>query len=60
VNKEDLIVQLQADFSVYTGEATMLVEKHIKPWLNNASSWYYWELWLRYKQYLKFKDGSFL
>lgn len=59
VNKEDLIIQLQSDFSVYTGDATMLVEKDVKPWLNNAKSSIKWELWPRYKQYLKMKDGSF-
>jgi len=35
VSKEDLIIQLQADLDVYTGEATMLVEKDITPWLSN-------------------------
>jgi hypothetical protein len=59
VNKEDLIIQLQADFDVYTGEATMLVEKDVMPWLSNAKSGISWQLWKRYKSHLKAKDGSF-
>jgi hypothetical protein len=59
VDKDELIVQLQADFDVYTGEATMLVEKDVKPWLSNAKSGISWQLWNRYKSYLKAKDGSF-
>ena len=59
VNKDDLIVQLQADFDVYTGEATMLVEKDVKPWLLNAKSGIKWQLWTRYASYLRQKDASF-
>ncbi len=59
VDKDELILQLQADFDVYTGEATMLVEKDVLPWLSNAKSGISWKLWLRYKSYLKKKDGSF-
>lgn len=59
VNKEDLIIQLQADKNVYSKEATMLVEKDIKPWLSNAKSGINWDFWTRYEQYLKVKDGSF-
>ncbi|KAA3644377.1 MAG: endonuclease [Bacteroidetes bacterium] len=59
VNKEDLIIQLQADFDVYSGEATMLVERDIKPWLFDAKAGIKWQLWNRYKSYLKMNDGSF-
>jgi hypothetical protein len=59
VNKEDLIVQLQADFDIYTGEATILVEKDVRPWLLNAKAGIQWQLWNRYKAYLRKKDASF-
>ena len=59
INREDLIIQLQADFEIYTGEATMLVEKNIKPWLFNSKADINWQLWERYKAYLRKKDASF-
>lgn len=59
VNREDLIIQLQADFNIYTKEATMLVEKGIKPWLFNAKANINPQLWNRYKAYLRKKDASF-
>lgn len=59
VDKEELLAQLEADFDVYTGKATELVEKDVRPWLNDAKASINWELWDRYKFYLKSKDGSF-
>jgi len=59
VNREDLIIQLQADFDIYTGEATMLVEQDVKPWLLHAKAGIRWQLWNRYKAYLRKKDASF-
>lgn len=59
VDKDDLISQLQADLNVYTGDATMLVEKDVEPWLLNSKSSISWNLWNRYKSYLREKDASF-
>lgn len=57
--RDDLIAQLEADFEVYSGKATQLLHKHVKPWLNDAKASINWELWGRYRSYLKIKDGSF-
>ena len=57
--KEDLISQLEADFEIYSGEATQLIDKDVKPWLSDVKASIQWELWNRYRSYLKAKDGSF-
>lgn len=59
VDRDDLVVQLEADLNIYSGKATELVEKDVKPWLNDVKSEIKWELWDRYKLYLRAKDGSF-
>ena len=59
VDRDDLIVQLEADLNIYSGKATELVEKDVKPWLSDCKSSVNWELWDRYKLYLRAKDGSF-
>lgn len=59
VDRDDLIVQLEADLNIYSGKATELVEKDVKPWLSDIKSSVNWELWDRYKLYLRAKDGSF-
>lgn len=59
VDRDDLIVQLEADLNIYSGKATELVEKDVKPWLSDIKSSVKWELWDRYKLYLRAKDGSF-
>jgi hypothetical protein len=57
--KDDLIAQIEADFEIYSGQATQLIDKDVKPWLNDAKASIQWELWNRYSSYLKTKDGSF-
>ena len=59
VDKDDLIIQLEADLNIYSGTATELVEKDVKPWLSDVKSSIKWELWDRYKLHLRAKDGSF-
>lgn len=59
VNKKDLISQLEADFEIYTGAATALVEDNVRPWLSDQKANINWELWGRYSLYMKAKDGSF-
>ncbi len=59
VDKDDLIVQMEADLNIYSGKATELVEEDVKPWLSDVKSSVKWELWDRYKLYLRAKDGSF-
>ena len=54
-----LIEQLEFDFEVFQGQATQLVDKNIKPWLQNIPGDFPWPLWNRYKNWLKIKDGSF-
>lgn len=57
--KEELISQLEADFEIYSSEATQLVSKEIKPWLSDNKASIKWELWNRYRSYVKAKDASF-
>ena len=59
VDRDDLIIQLEADLNIYSRKATELVEKDVKPWLSNVKSSVRWELWDRYKLYLRAKDGFF-
>lgn len=55
----DLIEQLEFDFEVFQGQATHLINRDVKPWLNDLKGSIHWELWERYRVYLKNKDGSF-
>jgi hypothetical protein len=57
--KGELISQLEADFEIYSSEATQLVSKEIKPWLSDNKASIKWELWNRYRSYVKAKDASF-
>jgi hypothetical protein len=59
VDRDDLIIQLEADLNIYSGKATELVEKDVMPWLSDSKSSLTWELWDRYKLHLRAKDGSF-
>lgn len=59
VDFEELIAQLESDLEIYSGNATELIDKNVKPWLNQHKADIDWELWNRYKMYLKAKDGSF-
>jgi len=59
INTEELIAQLESDLEIYSGKATELVEDDVRPWLNDQKAKINWELWRRYKMYLKAKDGSF-
>lgn len=59
VDLNDLIEQLEYDFEVFQGQATQLVNKNVKPWLHDIPGNYPWQLWDRYKGWLKAKDGSF-
>jgi hypothetical protein len=57
--RDDLISQLEADFEIYSGQATQLINKDVRPWLNDVKASINWGLWNRYRLYLKTKDGSF-
>lgn len=57
--KDDLISQLEADFEIYSAQATQLIDKDVKPWLNDVKADTSWQLWTRYRSWLKTKDGSF-
>lgn len=57
--KEDLIAQLEADYEIYSGQATQLIDKDVRPWLNDVKTTIQWDLWDRYRSYLKTNDGSF-
>lgn len=57
--KDDLISQLEADYEIYSGQATQLIDKNVKPWLNDVKADTNWQLWTRYKSWLKTKDDSF-
>jgi len=59
VDLSELIQQLEFDFEVFQAEATQLLDKNVKPWLNDSKATIHWELWSRYRSYLKIKDGSF-
>lgn len=59
VDWEELIAQLESDMEIYSGQATELVEKNVKPWLKEYKADIKWDLWGRYKMYLRAKDGSF-
>lgn len=59
VDFEELIAQLESDLEIYSGNATELIDKNVKPWLSQYKADIDWELWNRYRMYLKAKDGSF-
>ncbi|MBK8503430.1 MAG: Z1 domain-containing protein [Saprospiraceae bacterium] len=59
IELNDLIGQLEYDFEVFQGQATLLINKDVKPWLSDIQATIQWELWNRYRSYLKTKDGSF-
>jgi hypothetical protein len=59
VDKDELVAQLEADFGIYTKEATMLVEEDVLPWLDDRKSSIDWQLWTRYRMFIKDKDASF-
>lgn len=59
IELNELIEQLQYDFEVFQGQSTQLINKDVKPWLNDAKATIQWELWNRYRSYLKTEDGSF-
>jgi hypothetical protein len=56
---EELIEILIADYSVGSGEITILKDDEIKPWLNNIKSEVSWQGWNRYKNHLQEKDPTF-
>lgn len=57
--KEELISQMEADFEIYSGIATQLIDKDVKPWVNDVKATIQWELWNRYRSYLKINNASF-
>jgi len=59
LEKDELISQLEADFEIYSKEATLLVAEDVKPWLYDEKSKINPELWNRYKLYMNKKDSSF-
>ncbi|MHB1107392.1 MAG: Z1 domain-containing protein [Lutibacter sp.] len=59
LDKEELISQLEADFEIYSKEATLLVAEDVKPWLFDEKSKIKPDLWDRYKIYMNQKDSSF-
>jgi hypothetical protein len=59
IDKDELIAQLEADFDVYSKEATELVAEDVKPWLYDEKVNIKPDLWNRYKIYMNQKDASF-
>ena len=58
INKEDLFEVLISDLSIGQGSITSMTDD-IEPWLNDEKVNIDFELWNRYKLYLKEKDKSF-
>jgi hypothetical protein len=58
INKEDLFEILMSDLSIGKGSITSMTDD-IEPWLNNEKANINFELWNRYKLYLKEKDKTF-
>lgn len=58
INKEDLFEVLMSDLSIGQGSITSMTDD-IEPWLNDEKANIDFELWNRYKLYLKEKDKSF-
>ncbi|WP_426582711.1 Z1 domain-containing protein [Mucilaginibacter sp. R-33] len=60
VDRAKLIEQLIADFGVYSGEATSLVDENIVPWVAERKvTQSDWPLWARYATHMKSKDPGF-
>lgn len=59
LDREELLSELEADFEIYSKEATLLVAEDVKPWLYDEKSKIAPELWNRYKIYMNQKDSSF-
>lgn len=59
VNKNELIAQLEVDFDVYSKDATALVGKDVLPWLPDEKVNINFELWNRFKIFMRQKDASF-
>ncbi len=59
IDTDELIAQLEADLEVWSGKATELVEQDVRPWLVDKKASIDWELWNRYRTWMKVKDGSF-
>lgn len=57
-DSRELFEILQADYSIGKGEVTVMSDD-IVPWLNNEKANINFELWNRYKLYMKNKDKSF-
>lgn len=57
-DKHELFEILRADFSIGKGEITILSED-VEPWLNDEKANINFELWNRYKLYMKENDPSF-
>lgn len=58
INQEDLFEVLMSDLSIGQGSITSMTDD-IEPWLNEEKANIDFELWNRYKLYLKEKDKSF-
>jgi len=60
VDRARLLEQLIADYGVYSGEATSLVDKDILPWVSEKKVLLkHWPLWTRYATYMKSEDPGF-
>lgn len=59
VDFDELLYQLEADFELFSKEATMLLAEDVKPWLYDEKSKIKFELWNRYKAFLLRKDSYF-
>lgn len=57
-DKKELFEILRADYSIGKGEITILTED-IEPWLNDEKASINFELWNRYKLFMKESDPSF-
>ena len=57
-DKTELFEILRADYSIGKGEITILSED-VEPWLNDEKASINFELWNRYKLYMKESDPSF-
>lgn len=58
LDKQELFEILRADFSIGKGDITVLHD-NIEPWLNDEKANIDFELWNRYRHYMKDNDPSF-
>lgn len=58
IDSNTLFESIRSDLSIGKGEITILSDE-IKPWLNEARNDIKFELWARYKLYMKKRDPSF-